>query len=60
VTDFVLDASVALRWCLKNEATEAADRVLERLADTSVVTVCRDTDDTRPAASRRSGDTRKW
>jgi len=33
VTDFVLDASVALTWCFKNEATEAADRMLERLAD---------------------------
>jgi predicted nucleic acid-binding protein len=33
VTDLVLDASVALTWCFKNEATEAADRVLELLAD---------------------------
>jgi predicted nucleic acid-binding protein len=33
VTDLVLDASVALSWCFKNEATEAADRVLERLAN---------------------------
>ena len=33
MTDLVLDASVALSWCFKNEATEAADRVLERLAD---------------------------
>jgi predicted nucleic acid-binding protein len=32
VTDFVLDASIALSWCFKNEATVAADRVLERLA----------------------------
>jgi predicted nucleic acid-binding protein len=32
VTDLVLDASVALGWCFKNEATEAVDRVLERLA----------------------------
>jgi predicted nucleic acid-binding protein len=32
VTDLVLDASVALTWCFKNEATVAADRVLERLA----------------------------
>jgi predicted nucleic acid-binding protein len=31
VTDLVLDASVALSWCFKNEATSAADRVLERL-----------------------------
>jgi len=30
--DLVLDASVALSWCFKNEATAAADRVLERLA----------------------------
>ena len=33
MTDLVLDASVALSWCFKNEATEAADRVLERLAN---------------------------
>jgi predicted nucleic acid-binding protein len=33
VTHLVLDASVALSWCFKNEATEAADRVLERLAN---------------------------
>jgi len=26
--DLVLDASVALSWCFKNEATAAADRVL--------------------------------
>ena len=32
MTDLVLDASVALAWCFKNEATAAADRVLERLA----------------------------
>jgi len=32
VTDLVLDASVALTWCFKNEATAAADRVLGRLA----------------------------
>jgi predicted nucleic acid-binding protein len=32
VTNLVLDASVALAWCFKNEATAAADRVLERLA----------------------------
>jgi predicted nucleic acid-binding protein len=32
VTDLVLDASVALAWCFENEATAAADRVLERLA----------------------------
>jgi predicted nucleic acid-binding protein len=30
--EIVLDASVALTWCFKNEATAAADRVLERLA----------------------------
>ena len=28
----MLDASVALSWCFKNEATAAGDRVLERLA----------------------------
>ena len=33
MTDLVLDASVALSWCFKSEATTAADRVLERLAD---------------------------
>ena len=33
MTDLVLDASVALSWCFKNEATTAGDRVLERLAD---------------------------
>ncbi len=32
MTDLVLDASVALAWCFENEATAAADRVLERLA----------------------------
>jgi predicted nucleic acid-binding protein len=32
VTDLVLDASVALSWCFKNQATATADRVLERLA----------------------------
>jgi predicted nucleic acid-binding protein len=32
VTDLVLDASVALSWCFKNEATASGDRVLERLA----------------------------
>jgi len=31
VTDLVLDASVALSWCFKNEATATGDRVLERL-----------------------------
>jgi predicted nucleic acid-binding protein len=35
VTHLVLDASVALSWCFKNEATEAADRVLEHLANQS-------------------------
>jgi predicted nucleic acid-binding protein len=29
----VLDASVALSWCFKNEATTAGDRVLARLAN---------------------------
>jgi prevent-host-death family protein len=33
VTDLVLDPSVALSWCFKNEATTAGDRVLERLVD---------------------------
>jgi predicted nucleic acid-binding protein len=33
VTDLVLDASVALSWCFRNEATAATDRVLDRLAD---------------------------
>ncbi len=28
---FVLDASIALAWCFRDEATEAADRVLDRL-----------------------------
>lgn len=32
MTGLVLDASIALSWCFKNEATAAADRVLERLA----------------------------
>ena len=32
MTDLVLDASVALSWCFKNEATTIGDRVLERLA----------------------------
>jgi predicted nucleic acid-binding protein len=31
VTGLVLDASVALAWCFKDEASEAADRLLERL-----------------------------
>jgi predicted nucleic acid-binding protein len=29
----VLDASVALAWCFDNEATEASDRILERVAN---------------------------
>lgn len=33
MTDLVLDASVALSWCFRNEATAATDRVLDRLAD---------------------------
>ena len=32
MTDLVLDASVALSWCFKNEATASGDEVLERLA----------------------------
>jgi predicted nucleic acid-binding protein len=31
VTDFVLDASIALAWCFEDEATAATRRVLERL-----------------------------
>ena len=31
MTAFVLDASVALAWCFADEASEAADRLLERL-----------------------------
>ena len=31
MTGLVLDASVAFAWCFLNEATEASDRVLERL-----------------------------
>jgi predicted nucleic acid-binding protein len=38
VTGLVLDASVALAWCFKDEASEAADRLLERLeTETAVV-----------------------
>jgi len=38
VIELVLDASVALAWCFDNEATEAADHVLERVAhDTAAV-----------------------
>ena len=33
MTELVLDASVALSWCFKNEATTVGDRVLERLED---------------------------
>lgn len=32
MTGLVLDASVALTWCFKNEATAGADSALERLA----------------------------
>jgi predicted nucleic acid-binding protein len=28
---FVLDASIALAWCFRDEADEAADRILDRL-----------------------------
>jgi len=31
VTDFVLDASVALTWCFEDEATPGSRRILERL-----------------------------
>ena len=33
MTELVLDASVALSWCFKNEATAVGDRVLELLAN---------------------------
>jgi predicted nucleic acid-binding protein len=33
LTELVLDASVALAWCFDNEATEASDRILERVAN---------------------------
>jgi predicted nucleic acid-binding protein len=33
VTAFVLDASIALAWCFADEATPAADALLDRLAD---------------------------
>jgi predicted nucleic acid-binding protein len=33
VTAFTLDASIALAWCFADEATPAADAVLDRLAD---------------------------
>ena len=33
MTAFVLDASIALAWCFADEATPAADAVLDRLAD---------------------------
>ena len=32
MTDFVLDASVALAWCFEDEATTAARQILARLA----------------------------
>jgi predicted nucleic acid-binding protein len=32
MTDFVLDASIALAWCFEDEATTITGRVLERLA----------------------------
>jgi len=32
VTELVIDASVALAWCFSDERTEAAARLLERLA----------------------------
>jgi len=36
--NLVLDASIALSWCFKNEATAVGDRVLERLvAETASV-----------------------
>ena len=33
MTAFVLDASIALAWCFADEATPAADAVLDRLAE---------------------------
>jgi predicted nucleic acid-binding protein len=33
LTAFVLDASIALAWCFADEATPAADALLDRLAD---------------------------
>jgi predicted nucleic acid-binding protein len=33
VTAFALDASIALAWCFADEATPAADALLDRLAD---------------------------
>jgi predicted nucleic acid-binding protein len=33
VTAFVLDASIAPAWCFADEATPAADALLDRLAD---------------------------
>lgn len=35
---FVVDASVALAWCFADEATEYADRVLDRLQHEEAVT----------------------
>jgi predicted nucleic acid-binding protein len=35
VTDFVLDASVALAWCFKNELTDAVALLRDRLATES-------------------------
>jgi predicted nucleic acid-binding protein len=32
VTEFVLDASIALAWCFEDEATAATRRLVERLA----------------------------
>jgi predicted nucleic acid-binding protein len=32
VTDFVLDASIALAWCFEDETTAATQRILGRLA----------------------------
>jgi predicted nucleic acid-binding protein len=34
---FVVDASVVLAWCFEDEAAEAADRVLSRLASETAV-----------------------
>ena len=35
MTDFVLDASVALAWCFKNELTDTVGRLRDRLASES-------------------------
>jgi len=40
VTELVIDASVALAWCFRDERTEATERLRERVqTDTAVVPV---------------------